>query len=608
MSSTRGDELNALWDRVVANEIDRFDNEGDLPMLTMLARAGSVSAPRTSIWSTVKANIDGKSQTRRSTSFRWSPFSARESKVRMGWLVAGMAVLAIMLIASYALTQIDNYGSSRPPDRGNSLAAPTTAATPTKEPVVIFETVEGTMLPVQGTPDAERANAETRATAPTPESNPDIGETVAATSTNTGTRDCGGTSAIVVTASPPDYHQNLLFVRIVLAPGAEIILPGSVGPICVDSGELDLEMDGSSWPWQPDDDSSMPMGVSPVTFRNRGTEVTSLLAAVIGNNVQRFAIPDGASITLLGEGSIRSTQTRFVVTISTSTLSPGERLSVDTGSDSAAAIAVDGGEITIDGQTASATNVTRFDGRPLQLQEQLDLQEDDDGNQIVPEDYSYIASEAALTIIAGDKGAELTMLTVDSNSALLSGFEYESEFPSASPTARPAGADIPMPDCTFPAFTEAEFNAYFGTPLTTPTIEAMLAKPRYGAGDGSLADAATVSQIRDTLIQTEACGDLDHVYNVLGIFSVDFLAANLVFEDMTYEELGSGWTFPPTSATVTPIAIWDVRMQPDGRVTAKIESDGQTALYTFVRTGDHWQIDDMDPSAFIEPAPATASS
>ena len=76
---------------------------------------------------------------------------------------------------------------------------------------------------------------------------------------------------------------------------------------------------------------------------------------------------------------------------------------------------------------------------------------------------------------------------------------------------------------------------------------------------------------------------------------------NTIDDESTYESFIAGWSFTGDDAGM-PV-VWDVRTQTDGRVTAKIEYDGEAGLYTFVQDDGRWLIDDINSTAIIEPAP-----
>jgi hypothetical protein len=142
--------------------------------------------------------------------------------------------------------------------------------------------------------------------------------------------------------------------------------------------------------------------------------------------------------------------------------------------------------------------------------------------------------------------------------------------------------------------------------MSQPEIDAVLSKPAYGPGEGVPAGPDVAAEIRALLTQQIACGDSDHIAEYFSSYSTDFLGTYLVFEDSSYAEFLSGSTFPPISDVLPAIAVWDVRVQPDGRVTAKIEYAGDAEFVTFVNTDGRWQIDEIFRYAIIEPAPESA--
>jgi len=98
-----------------------------------------------------------------------------------------------------------------------------------------------------------------------------------------------------------------------------------------------------------------------------------------------------------------------------------------------------------------------------------------------------------------------------------------------------------------------------------------------------------------------ACVNAGDQLKVFAFFSFPFLALTL-FEGTSYDDLAQSAP-SETQGTAVEGIIWDVRLQADGRVTAKIEEGGVASLYTFVRENGRWLIDEINRTAIIESAP-----
>jgi hypothetical protein len=119
-------------------------------------------------------------------------------------------------------------------------------------------------------------------------------------------------------------------------------------------------------------------------------------------------------------------------------------------------------------------------------------------------------------------------------------------------------------------------------------------------GAGEPADAVVAIAVDAVMVQLAAClnsGDYGRVY---ALFSDQALAVILLPEDIALVASGTPEPIPADQGFLPPI-VWDVRIQPDGRVTAIVEFDGEYALVTFVWNGERYLIelydDQIDPNA-----------
>ena len=129
---------------------------------------------------------------------------------------------------------------------------------------------------------------------------------------------------------------------------------------------------------------------------------------------------------------------------------------------------------------------------------------------------------------------------------------------------------------------------------------------RTAIGAGEPADVVVAIAVDAVMVQLAAClntGDYGRVY---ALFSEDALRVILLAEDIAAVATVTPIPLPADQGFLPPL-VWDVRVQPDGRVTALVEFDGEIALVTFSWNGERYLIDLYDDQISTQEIPPIAS-
>ncbi|MGH2559927.1 MAG: hypothetical protein ACRDJH_12745 [Thermomicrobiales bacterium] len=349
----------------------------------------------------------------------------------------------------------------------------------------------------------------------------------------------------------------------------------------------------------------------PVALRNQGSDsaVVDLFLLGYGDDVSNPAFPAGIganelaggfAIPLEGGEAFLSNET-LQVNGGSSGVATIER---DTGRDGVAVIVVEQGQVELNVVAGSA--VTRPRG--------------DDGT-LLPADGS-IPAGTPVTMLAGDSAvihfgaafrmesstaSVVTLVTIEQNTARAQGLQGNVEkqatggaFPATvtSMVQQQVTADIPSPEeCTI-------------APRSVESLERLMAMPiagtpdafRFQPGDGEPADAETVLAITATMREVAACYNAGDALRTYALYTDAALQPALQPGDVERARRGE----PPSGNLNTPMPlVEDVRLQPDGRVTAKVDFNGEKTLIVFVRSddGERWLIDLFNDQVSFEDAP-----
>lgn len=375
------------------------------------------------------------------------------------------------------------------------------------------------------------------------------------------------------------------FLQFDLNPGASVTLPAYSGVQCSTAGSLQTESD--------------PITGDPV-FINDGTDIATLLVGMAGRAVRRLSIPSGVHVTDLGGATSYAFHGRMVrFRIDQIALAPGERLGLDAGADGALVIAVLSGEVLWRNDGNGVNAIVRHDGRPLGPFEQEALLDEEIGGLMVGAGMSVFGDGGAAGRIAneGDTAADVLVLTVsirdDLGGGSHAGTSSTSDQP-ASPSSRADGNDVA---CDVEPLTDARVDAMLGR-LTEADARALWSRPRFAPGDGAPATPQVAANIERTVQEFVACIREGGAPKLLSFFSVAMLGTMID----PAESIDDNMTAQPVAGPLD-VRVWDIRTQPDGRVTAKVELDGSALLLTFEQDEGRWLIDDQLSDVIIEPAP-----
>jgi hypothetical protein len=169
----------------------------------------------------------------------------------------------------------------------------------------------------------------------------------------------------------------------------------------------------------------------------------------------------------------------------------------------------------------------------------------------------------------------------------------------AAQDASPAADDFVTPDpaaCQVAPRSVDELVAFLATPAAgTPAAET-------AAPAGEPADADTVAAVTDTVNELYACYNANAFLRVYGLYTDGFLARSLAGADINPDALSLFATpiAPEDPADRISVAVRDVQMLPDGRVSVRVvdrtplaNNAENTTIYLFVERDGRWLIDDM---------------
>ena len=130
-------------------------------------------------------------------------------------------------------------------------------------------------------------------------------------------------------------------------------------------------------------------------------------------------------------------------------------------------------------------------------------------------------------------------------------------------------------------------------PIETPILPGPMATP---ASMPPLAPPDVVAAVAATMAEFAACTNAGEARRSLGLFSDDLLAA--FFGDVNVDDLAE-LLATPTAATpledpIGEVTVEEVRLLPDGRVSAITRYDGVPSRTVLVRIGDRYLIDAVD--------------
>jgi hypothetical protein len=118
---------------------------------------------------------------------------------------------------------------------------------------------------------------------------------------------------------------------------------------------------------------------------------------------------------------------------------------------------------------------------------------------------------------------------------------------------------------------------------------------RFAPGDGETADVLTTAAVTSVMTELAACYNAGDLLRIFGLFTDDALIPALLPEDIEAAKVATPEPIDPGSgALYEEPTVWDVRVQVDGRVTALVDFNGETALITFAWNGERYLIDLFD--------------
>jgi len=643
MRSDEADRLDALWDSLAAGERPDGGDPDLMRLLDGVMRAGHAGAPREAIWRRVAAArpsatggtamvMNGRVASPQATTVL-QPVGQR----RGGWWPA--AQMASLLLAVAALTFVAFGGRERvggllgpgPTPTGRSIAVPQIAETPAPSivptptpapfaemtpvltPLLVEPTILATITAVEGqappTPEAGDGSAvlvpTLPAVAPTIEPMPTIAPREGASFAAQEPSDsCKGATARMPIAPGPDGEVEVALLRIGLEAGAVLTLPEQPKLICSEAGDSEVRVPAWGEDWFG---VTTPLSDLPGAVELRGGEGGgTVLVALVGQGVRRLAIGDGVTVLDLGgRTGYGFGQGLALVRIEHLSLDAGAAIDRDTGRAGAAVIAIDDGVAELR-QSAGSSFLMSRDSEGGLVAYRGDGTDAETGTTTLHSgDAAFIDVGAAFTLAVEPQwSAAVTLLTIAPNSALVA--PVTGDAGGGTPTATSAtsatgtsGSPVPAAVCTTERLSEESVNAIAGTPIPQPTVDAILARERFAPGAGTPAEPEMVAVIEAINGQLVACLNAGETMRSFALFSPAWFA----------ESLGEGMTYAGLDVIAVPNrplgqpTTWDVRVQADGRITAKVEQDGAASLFTYVAQDGRWLIDAVDEGAIIEPAP-----
>lgn len=116
---------------------------------------------------------------------------------------------------------------------------------------------------------------------------------------------------------------------------------------------------------------------------------------------------------------------------------------------------------------------------------------------------------------------------------------------------------------------------------------------RFAPGEGEPADVLTSDAVKSVMNELAACYNAGDLLRIYGLFTDNALIPALLPEDVAAAAVATPLPITTGHQYEEPV-VWDVRVQPDGRVTAMVDFNGETALITFAWNGDRYLIDLFD--------------
>lgn len=115
---------------------------------------------------------------------------------------------------------------------------------------------------------------------------------------------------------------------------------------------------------------------------------------------------------------------------------------------------------------------------------------------------------------------------------------------------------------------------------------------RFAPGEGTPADPATALAVTTVMTEVAACYNAGDLLRIYGLFTDNALIPALLPEDVA--EAAQATPEPITSNGYEVPEVTDVRVQPDGRVTAMVIFNDELALVTFAWNGERYLVDLFD--------------
>lgn len=116
---------------------------------------------------------------------------------------------------------------------------------------------------------------------------------------------------------------------------------------------------------------------------------------------------------------------------------------------------------------------------------------------------------------------------------------------------------------------------------------------RFSPGEGESADVLTTDAVTAVMSELAACYNAGDLLRIYGLFTDNALIPALLPEDVSAAAVATPLPITSGSLYEEPI-VWDVRVQPDGRVTALVDFNDEVALITFAWNGERYLIDLFD--------------
>jgi hypothetical protein len=116
---------------------------------------------------------------------------------------------------------------------------------------------------------------------------------------------------------------------------------------------------------------------------------------------------------------------------------------------------------------------------------------------------------------------------------------------------------------------------------------------RFAPGEGESADVLTANAVTGVMDELAACYNAGDLLRIYGLFTDNALIPALLPEDIEQAKVSTPEPITDSRLYEPPI-VWDVRVQPDGRVTALVDFNDELALITFAWNGERYLIDLFD--------------